>query len=332
MMRLATLLTLVFTPAFAYSQDDGGTIRGTITGPEAERIPYVWVRVMDADDETELGRTETTADGAYQFDRLASGDYVVEVSPPGDAYIKQKSEILTVVPGTETAYDAQLEEGISFNTVGDDPGVIASAIRSVSEIPDEPPPHLADGKPDFSGVWMRARDPFPENPEVLPWAQELFDERVANEGRDHPHNDCLPGGPPIPGAVPPFMTKLVHTEALLVILFEDYPGFRQVFVDGRDHPDYVDPSWTGHSVAHWEGDALVVDTIGYNDRGWVGLWPRSEELRVTERYTRPEFGRLELEVTYDDPKVFVRPWKEVRSLHLAPQEELIEYVCENNKW
>jgi hypothetical protein len=331
-MKRPVFLTLVFVSPFALSQDDGGSIRGTITGPEGERIPYVWVRVVDADDETELRRTETTADGAYRLGRLAAGDYVVEISPPGDAYVRQKSEELTVVSGTETVYDARLEEGVSFNTVGDDPGVIASAIRSVSQIPDEPPPRLVDSKPDFSGVWMLASDPFPVEPDPLPWAQQLFEERIANEGRDHPHNDCLPGGPPIPGAVPPFMTKLVHKESLLVILFEDYPGFRQIFVDGRDHPEYVDPSWVGHSIAHWEGDTLVVDTIGFNDRGWVKLWPRSEDLRITERYTRPEFGRIEIEVTYDDPRVFVKPWKEVLSMHLAPQEALIEYVCENNKW
>ena len=307
-------------------------IRGTITGPEDERIPFVWVRVTVADEQSEVARTETTADGTYAFGNLTAGDYVVEVSPPGDAYIRQESETLTIVPGTETRFDAQLDEGGSFNTVGDDPGVIASAIRAVSRIPDEPAPRLASGKPDFSGVWMMALDPFPEIPDAQPWAQELFDERVANFGRDHPHNNCLPAGPPIAGAVPPFMTKLVHKEELLIILMEDYPGFRQIFVDGRDHPDYVDPSWMGHSVAHWEGDALVVDTIGYNDRGWVELWPRSEELRITERYRRPEYGKIDLEVTYEDAKVFRKPWKRLVTLYLALQEELIEYVCENNKW
>ena len=237
-----------------------------------------------------------------------------------------------VESGRLTVVDVSLEEGASFNTVGDDPGVIAGAIRSESVLPDASVPTLSGGKPDFSGVWILGQDPFPEEPVAHEWAQKIFDERGENFGRDHPHNNCLPGDPPIAVAVPPFFTKFVHKDELLVQLLEDYPGYRQIFVDGRDHPDYVDPSWLGYSVGRWEGNTLVVDTIGYNDRGWVWFWPRSEELRVTERYTRTDYGRMDLHVTYEDPKVFEAPWSQRWTLYLAPQEELIEYVCENNKW
>jgi hypothetical protein len=120
-------------------------------------------------------------------------------------------------------------------------------------------------------------DPFPEKPDAKPWAQEIQDERVANNFRYHPHNYCLPGGPPITGGAAPFIAKFVHRDDLLVILLEDVGGYRQVFLDGRSHSEWPNPSWLGYSIGHWEGDDLVI-------------------------------------------------------LDLAPQEELIEYVCENNKW
>ena len=119
---------------------------------------------------------------------------------------------------------------------------------------------------------------------------------------------------------------------LLVILFEDAPGFRQVFLDGRDHPSNPNPSWMGHSTGRWDGDTLVIDSVGFNDRGWTDTYPRSESMRMEERYTRTEYGRMNLQVKFDDPKVFVKPLVQNIRFDLAPQEELIEYVCENNKW
>ena len=212
------------------------------------------------------------------------------------------------------------------------PGIIAGALRSEAIIPDEPPPRMPDGKPDFSGVWLIGDDPFPEKIDAQEWAEEIAEKRIANSLIDHPHNQCLPGNPPIPGAAAPFIAKFVHKEDLLVMLFEDVPGFRQVFVDGREHPEYPNPTWVGHSVAHWEGDTLVIDAIGFNDRGWMSLYPRSEALHIVERYTRSEYGRIDAEMTVEDPAVYNKPWRRRASYYLVPHVELIEYVCENNKW
>ncbi len=331
-MRVPVLLILISMPLLIMAQEEEGTIRGTLTGPEGERVLYVWIRAKTADEGKEVSRTESSKEGTYTFGNLPVGEYVLEVGTPCCAYLNFESDPVSVTRDQVSVVDISLEEGESFNTVGDDPGVIAAALRSEAVTPDESPPRLIDNMPDFSGVWVVGSDPFPEQPVAYPWAQKLLVERVENYGIDHPHNDCLPAGPPIAGGASPFIAKFVHKEDLLIILMEDYPGFRQVFVDGRSHPDYIDPSWMGHSIAHWEGDALIVDTLGFNDRGWLDFWPRSEELRTTERYTRPEFGRLELVVTIEDPKVFEKPWSKKMSLHLLPQEELIEYVCENNKW
>ncbi len=101
---------------------------------------------------------------------------------------------------------------------------------------------------------------------------------------------------------------------------------------GREHPEDPNPSWMGHSIGRWEGDTLVIDTIGFNDRGWMSIYPRSEELHIVERLTRTKLGRMDLEVTIEDPKVFKKSWVSRQPAYLAPDVELIGYVCENNKW
>jgi len=143
-----------------------------------------------------------------------------------------------------------------------------------------------------------------------------------------PSARCLPGHPTGPRG----WTKFVQTPELLVVLMEEVPGFRQVFLDGRRHPQNPNPSWLAHSVGWWEGDTLVVDTVGYNDRGWLNMFPVSEKLHVTERFTRSEYSLMAYTAVFDDPEVFESPWTHKRMLDVAPQEEIMETVCENNKW
>ena len=199
-------------------------------------------------------------------------------------------------------------------------------------VPDLPVPRTTDNHPDLTGVWLMGSDPYPEPVDVLAWVEPILQERAANDGRDHPHTRCLPSSLPVGGAATPFIAKFVQTPDLLLILSEDTPGFRQVFLDGRDHPANPNPSWMGHSIGQWEGDTLVIDTVGFNDRGWTQRYPRTDMMHVEERYTRTEYGHVEVRVTFDDPGVFVEPLVVNVPFDLAPQEELIEYVCENNKW
>jgi hypothetical protein len=132
------------------------------------------------------------------------------------------------------------------------------------------------------------------------------------------------------------LSKIVQTPGLIVMMYEGSPpGLRQIFLDGRKHPAVgtFDPSWMGHSIGRWEGLTLVVDTVGFNDRGWVDYrsTPQTEQLHVIERYTRPDLGHLDLEITVEDPGAYTRPWKILRRMVLAPQgEEIQEYVCEGN--
>jgi hypothetical protein len=128
----------------------------------------------------------------------------------------------------------------------------------------------------------------------------------------------------------------VQSSFLLVALFEDYPGFRQIFLDGRKHPADLNPSWMGHSIGGWQKDTLVVDTAGFNDLSLLGgigggPFPHTEALHMTERYRRTDYGHMDLNVTFEDPQAFAKPYHENLTLTLAPQGELIEFVCENNK-
>ncbi len=331
-MKIYTVMPFYLLLAVGMSQacaQETGSISGTVYGPYEDQVRYAAIQATNVKTGKKI-RSQSTRDGAYEISDLARGSYTLKINMPCCAYQPYESEEIEVFGAAR--FEIQLEEGTSFNTVGDDPGVIAAIIKDRQTIPDEPMPRLLDGTPDLSGVWLVGEDPFPQEANALPWAKELFDERLANDFGDHPHIYCLPGDPPITSGASPTIAKFLHKNDLLVILFEDSPGFRQIFVDGREHPEWPNPSWMGHSIGHWEDDILVVDTLGFNDRGWMSGYPRSEELHIIERYKRTDYGRMELKLTIEDPKVFNNPWTKSIVLDLAPQEELIEFVCENNRW
>jgi hypothetical protein len=195
-------------------------------------------------------------------------------------------------------------------------------------------PRTAAGKPDLSGVWLPAPELDPEKPEILPAAAAIMKQRQAN-GTLSPRALCLPSG--IVRITELDLIKLVQTPKLLVMLDEGGdPGYRQIFLDGRPHPRDPFPTWQGHSVGRWEGDTLVVDTVGLNDKVWLALFgpfsglPQSEQAHIVERFDRLNFGQLRIEYTINDPGTLARPWKIRRILTLAPNEEGQEYLCTEN--
>jgi len=225
-----------------------------------------------------------------------------------------------------------LAEGPAYGTLGDDPGLVATIIRKRTPPQTGPTPRTADGHPDLSGVWNGNDDPYPEDPPYLPAAAELSRKWLAENLKNDPGVRCIPGDALLFGSS---TWRLVQTPTLLVTIVEGPPFARQVYLDGRGHPNVDNPTWMGHSIGHWEGDTLVVDSVGFNDRGTVGGAPnpRSEKLHVTERYRRPDFSHLEIEFTIDDPGTYSKPWKIHNTWDLAPKgEEVLEYICaENNK-
>jgi hypothetical protein len=204
-----------------------------------------------------------------------------------------------------------------------------------------PARRTADGKPDLSGFWMPldnvkhllnlAADLKPEEIPLQPWAQELYKERIDNNGKDHPGVRCLPSGIPEKLNIPDGL-KVVHTPDLVVFLYESRTIYRQVFLDGRPLPRDAQPTWMGYSIGHWEGDVLVVETIGQNGKTWLDMrgLPGTESLKVIERYTRPNIGRIDIEVTIEDPKAYTKPWSVKLSWRLVPDTDLIESICEEN--
>ena len=219
-----------------------------------------------------------------------------------------------------------------------------------------PAPRLANGKPDFSGIWISDRtEPgqetisdtsslpsgrhmanmgvdFEGGLPYQPWQLPIVKKRTDNLAIDDPHIRCLPDFF-LRAYGLPHMLKFVHTPDLLVMLNEMNAGYRQVFTDARELPDEPTPSWQGYSSAKWDGDTLVVDTIGVRDDTWID-WNGSvvtEAAKIREEIRRLDFGHLEIKATVDDPKAFTKPWTVTLRQRLVVDAELIDEICLENE-
>jgi hypothetical protein len=205
-----------------------------------------------------------------------------------------------------------------------------------------PAPRAQDGHPDLSGVWnpstrfLRdiAADLKPENVPFQPWAKALFEQRATgSQSKEEPDANCLPQGvPKIDTAPAPW--KVVQTPGLIVVVYEAFNLWRQIFLDGRDFAKDLNPTWMGYSVGKWDGDTLVVDSRGFNGKAWLDQLgrPTTDALHVTERFRRKDFGNLDIQVTIDDSKAYTQPWTVTYSASLFPEGELLEFICnENNR-
>jgi hypothetical protein len=220
-----------------------------------------------------------------------------------------------------------------------------------------PAPRTANHKPDFSGIWELepARcDPkavgtcggdYTGGPEFgnlaarlngelpyQPWAAELIKQRAPGGGKDDPVALCQPAGALRLLTYPP-PRKIVQNPGLIVIPSERDVTFRQIFTDGRPLPKDPNPSFNGYSTGKWEGDMLVVETIGFRDGIWLDRKgsPITEAAKMTERFRRVNFGNLEIEITIDDPKAYTKPWTIKLHEMLVPDTELLEYYCQENE-
>jgi hypothetical protein len=304
-----------------------GTITGTVSNLPGEAVANVTLRAVNAGTNT-VFKAASSANGVYTLAQLPSGTYDVSVTAAGFNPFQQKD--ITVAAAQTLRLDIHLMD-YQLDTLGDG-REFRIDLTSPHATPTGPAPRTADGKPDLSGVWYAQRPIDAGKPEPLPWVEALLRERTANNSKDAPGAHCLTRGVTAAGALFPY--KLVQTPTLLVMLFEDdIPSHRQVFLDGRGHPKDPNPSWMGHSIGRWEGDVLVIDTVGFNDRSWLDPQghPHTEKMRVTERLRRPDLGHLEIEFTIDDPGAYKKPWTMKRVADLDPGDEVGEYVCENNK-
>ena len=165
-----------------------------------------------------------------------------------------------------------------------------------------------------------------------PWAAEAVAARRADNGKDDPFTHCLPGTIARIHTVP-FLRKIVQTPELVLFLSEANASYRQIFTDGRPFPEDPNPSWNGYSVGHWDGDTLVVETIGFLDGQWLDRWgsPLTGKARITEKFRRPNYGTLDIEFTVDDPSAYTKPWTIQLTQSLALNTELMDWMCLENE-
>jgi hypothetical protein len=167
---------------------------------------------------------------------------------------------------------------------------------------------------------------------LQPWATALKQQRMAANGRDNPDAHCLPLGN-LQLHTHPQPRKMIQTPEVIVMLYEGNAGVRQIFTDGRPLPNDPQPWWFGYSTGRWTGDTLVVETSGFRDGGWLDVngSPLTERGRMIERFRRTSYGFMDVEVTVDDPKAYTRPWTVTIKQRLMPDDELIEFVCQENE-
>jgi hypothetical protein len=217
-----------------------------------------------------------------------------------------------------------------------------------------PAPRAADGKPDLSGIWIAEENrPCPPyncddmiTPQEFwdmgwslkgglpyqPWAAALVKQRRAAFGQEDPTSHCLPGGV-LKSHGDPLLRKIVQAPGLVVILYERNAQYRQIFTDARPLPQDPQPSFDGYSTGKWDGDTLVVTTRGFRDGLWLDRFgsPLTEAGTVIERFHRANYGKLEIDVTVDDPKAYTAPWTVRLTEFLKVDTELLDYICLENE-
>jgi hypothetical protein len=192
----------------------------------------------------------------------------------------------------------------------------------------------ADGSPPLANFGNVGAG-FPDGLPFQPLAAQLRAERMANNMKNNPDAHCLPMGL-TQLHLHPQPRKLVQTPAEIVIMYEGNQGLRQIFTDGRKVPELNDdlqPWWYGYSAGHWEGDTLVVETVGFRDDVWLDVngSPLTSKGRMTERFRRPTFGLLQIDVTIDDPTAYTKPFTFRINQRLTTDDELIEFICNENE-
>ena len=225
---------------------------------------------------------------------------------------------------------------------------------------DAPTPRTPDGKPDLSGIWMRFRGEgggaagtpipappgtppvatffnigagFPDGLPFQPWAAELRKTRDAANSKDNPDAHCLPMGH-MQFHLHPQPRRMIQTPGLITIIYEANYGLRYIYTDGRPLPpnSAPQPFWYGYSVVKWDGDALVVETNNLRDDGWLDVRgsPLTDQAKISERFRRVNFGKLEIDITIDDPKAYTKPFTVRVNQEIMVDTEMIEFICNEN--
>src|SRR3989442_9925271 len=285
---------LLVLSASALLAQNSGTITGTVTDVYGGGLGKAAIQATNVASKA-LYKAESSATGAYTLAQLPAGTYDLSATVPGMVRFDQKN---IAVSAAQTVRLNIKVGDFSLSTVGEDRQFF-EGLTTRHKTPAGPTPRTANGKPDLSGVWLGTFLQDSGKPELTPSAQAIVNERAANHLKDVPSSRCQPNGITLFGGI--FTYRVVQTPDYLVMIAEHDQPPRQIFMDGRSHPKNLDPTWLGHSIGHWEGETLVVDSVGFNGRAWNGLesQPFSQRTPITARYTRPTPGHLEGRFTDD---------------------------------
>ena len=294
----------------------------------AGRLP-VRIMAFDVQPRSIKPGDKVTLTWAAENPQSISIDPIGRVAPRGT---------LTLTPGATTTYTLSVtgasnsadKRTITVTVQGTTAAAAASAANVPKAVPRTP-----DGHPDLSGVYGYGQAPGgrggpPPTPPVLkPGAEKFKVVRPADDTGQY--SSCMPPGIPQSFFVP-YYTQIIQAPKHVVIAHEYLNLHRIIPTDGRPHPPDPDPSWMGNAVGHWDGDTLVVDSIGYNDKTEINGYRHTESLHIVERFSRPDVNTLSYEATIEDPNVFAQPWVIKRTFPLLPEyDALNEFVCENNR-
>jgi hypothetical protein len=321
MTRTVFALLMVAAPVFAQTS----SLSGSVVDPAGAPVIAATVRAKD----TTSGATvtaPTSREGRYSFASLAPGTYDLSITGvTAMTNVEQKGVKLGAQP---MVVNLKMDYNGQLGTIGEDRISLAADAQRHNP-PAGPTPRTKDGKPDLSGVWWRPSDVDGGGPQFLPAADAIAKQRRDAGSRDNPQVRCLPGSATRFGP----LFQMVQSQDYLVIINDDEsPGFHQAYINGK-HPDDPNPAWYGHNTAHWDEDTLVVDRVAFDERIWLDQagHPHSPNLHIVERYRRPSLGRMEMEVTVEDPGILTKPYTIKRVADLAQGYNIYEFICAENE-
>jgi hypothetical protein len=339
--NFGAVLGIVLNPAWAQVNTPAAPQPGVVSagaGNPYQRAGQLPARIMDFKAEPASIRPGEKANLSWTTENpsgITLDPDIGRVTPRG---------VMQVSPASTTTYtltvrgpnNQVLTKTVTVNVAGTTAASLSGANAAKKEVP-----RTAAGHPDLTGVYDISfgggggrggrggnAAAAPAGPQLKPGAEKFKVVRPAEDTGQY--SDCMPLAGPQAFAVP-YQFEIVESSNHVAVL-NGYPGtFRTIPTDGGPHPADPDPTWMGDSIGHWEGDTLVVDTVGFNDKTEINGYKHTEALHTIERFSRPEYNTLQYEATLDDPNVFVKPWSMTRSFTLRPDlTKVDEFVCEHN--
>lgn len=294
---------------------------GFPTGPSAQILNFTATPTS-----IRPGQSATLEWVAVNADRIMLDQGIGVVQTRGSRNVTPSATTTYTLTVTGTGTGPQTQS-VTVTVAGTNAAQEPAANDSES-LANKPVPHAPDGHPDLSGIYIAPFHGLKPVGKIMlkPGAEKYY---VGGEYTFALGEHCLPRG--VPDTInEPYPIQIVQKPGLVVLLYEANELFRVIPTDGRPHPKDLDPTWMGNSVGRWDGDTLVVDVTGVNDKVSVGDYRHTTAYHVVERFHRTSYNTLQYSATIDDPNVFSAPWTEADTFTLHPEWQIQEYICDEN--